>query len=90
MTPDLINGAFEVVGGICSWLNVSRYVKERSVSGIFWPSAIFYSSWGIWNLFYYPALHQPFSFMGGLFLTSGTLVWLAMVVRDKYLRGTRG
>lgn len=92
MTPDLINGAFEAVGGICSWLTVSRYLKERKVSGIFWPAAFYYSTWGIWNLFYYPALHQPISFVCGVFLSSGTVTWLLLVIRDKYkyMRGLQG
>jgi len=82
MTPDQINGAFEFVGGICNWLNVRRYLQHRKVQGIFWPTSIFYATWGIWNLFYYPALHQPLSFVGGLFLTSATLTWLALVIGD--------
>lgn len=83
MMPDLVNGTFELIGGLCSWLNVQRYWKARRVEGIFWPTSIFYASWGCWNLFYYPALHQPWSFTGGIFLTSGTLTWLALVIYDK-------
>lgn len=83
MTPDLINGSFELFGGICNWLNVRRYLQSRRVEGIFWPSAIFYASWGCWNLIYYPSLHQPFSFAAGIFLTSGSLTWLAFVIYDK-------
>jgi hypothetical protein len=82
MTPDTINGSFELIGGVCSWLNVYKYLKSRKVVGIFWPTAIFYVVWGIWNLFYYPALGQPFSFVGGIFLTSATLTWLVMVIYD--------
>ena len=83
MTPDVINGAFELVGGLCSWLNVYKYIKDRKVEGIFWPTSIFYAVWGCWNLFYYPALHQPCSFIGGIFLTSGNLMWLMFVIYDK-------
>lgn len=83
MSVDLVNGTFELVGGLCSWFNVRRYAKDRRVAGIFWPTSIFYAGWGVWNLFYYPALHQPLSFVGGVFLTSGTLAWLAMVLYDK-------
>lgn len=88
-TPDLINGSFEFIGGACNWLNVTRYFKDRRVTGIFWPSSIFYALWGIWNLFYYPTLHQPISFMGGVFLTSGTVTWLLLVIHDLYKYRTR-
>jgi hypothetical protein len=86
MTPhsvDIANGIFETFGAICSWLNVYSYYKQRKVAGIFWPSTIFYSVWGLWNLFYYPSLDQWFSFAGGIILTSGNLVWVLWVMKDK-------
>jgi hypothetical protein len=83
MTPDHINGTFEVVGGLCSWANVHRYMKEREVKGVYWPTTFFYISWGLWNLFYYPSLNQPWSFWGGCFLTAGSIAWLCLVIKDK-------
>lgn len=85
MTPDQINGAFEVFGGFTSWANVLLYLRDRKVAGVYWPATFFYVTWGVWNLFYYPSLDQIWSFWGGLFLTLGSTTWLALVVKDKIL-----
>ena len=85
MTPDVINGLFEFVGGLCSWANVYKYMQDRKVAGVYWPSTVFYISWGLWNLYFYPALNQPWSFWGGVFLTLGSIAWLVLVLKDKIL-----
>jgi ABC-type transport system involved in cytochrome c biogenesis permease subunit len=76
---DLINGIFESVGGFfIVWLNVIRMKKDKTVKGVNIWVQVFYTAWGIWNLFYYPSLNQWFSFIGGLGLVVGNGVWCVM------------
>lgn len=81
MTPDAINGAFEVVGGVCIWLNVRRLAKDKRISGIDWRVTGFFWAWGIWNLFYYPSLDQWASFAGGMVICAGNFVWLGLALK---------
>lgn len=83
-TSDIVNGVFELLGAICVWANVGSYAKDRAVKGVFWPATAFYSVWGLWNIVYYPALGQWFSFWGGVAIVSGNLFWIAWVLWDKY------
>jgi hypothetical protein len=80
--PDLINGAFEFFGGVALCANIRQLLRDKQVKGIHWGSTIFFTSWGVWNVYYYPHLDQWVSFWGGLFICAANLVWLGL--RLKY------
>lgn len=81
MNFDLVNGIFETLGAVAIWANVRRIVRDKMVRGIDWRVTLFFSAWGYWNLFYYPALNQWFSFAGGLALVAGNTVWVALAIK---------
>jgi len=78
---DIVNGLFEVVGGILCWFNVFKLFKDREIKGVYWPVTAFFALWGWWNLYYYPSLGQWASFGGGVFLVLGNTVWAIMALR---------
>jgi len=75
MTVDLTNALFEGIGAILCWNNVLRIRRDREVKGVFWPAQVFWSVWGLWNLFYYSAVGHPFSLWAGAVLVSGNITW---------------
>lgn len=79
--PDLINGSFELVGAWFTWRNYVQLRRDRVLRGVYWPTSAFFAAWGLWNLVYYPALGQWFSFMGGVLLVAGNVAWVAMAVQ---------
>ncbi len=81
MNPDLINGIFEIVGGALIWWDVRCLLRDRVVHGVYWPTRLFFASWGFWNLFYYPGLGQWWSFWGGVFLVAGSSTWSLIAYR---------
>jgi hypothetical protein len=78
MTCDIINGSFELVGGVMTWFNVRRLLNDKKVRGVDWRIAGFWSSWSVWNILYYPLLNQPLSWLAGLVLAVGNLTWLGL------------
>lgn len=76
---DAINGLFEFIGSILTWMNVTRTYKDKGYAGIYLPSVVFFSSWGIWNLYFYPHLNQWLSFLGGCSLVIANLLWVGMM-----------
>jgi len=82
-TPDLINGSIELVGAIFSWRNAWQLRLDREIRGVYWPTSLFFAAWGLWNLYYYPALGQWASFSAGLVLVAGNVAWVAMAIRLK-------
>jgi hypothetical protein len=78
--PDLINGAFELSGAAMLWLNVRQLWRDRRIAGVHWGPTLFFAAWGLWNLFYYPSLHQWASFTGGLAIVSMNTAWLVSLI----------
>lgn len=74
--PDLINGLFEFSGALFNCLNVRAIFRDKKISGVHWSPVVLFSAWGLWNLYYYPHLHQWLSFTGGLAIVSTNLIWL--------------
>jgi len=66
--PDLINGAFEVFGAVAVFLSLRQLYRDKQVRGFHPLTLAFFTSWGGWNLWFYPHLKQWASF-GGAFAT---------------------
>jgi hypothetical protein len=80
MTPDQINAIFEFVSALFIGINVWRLYKDKRVAGVsLWPTA-FFASWGLWNLYFYPALNQWWSFGAGIGIVIVNVLWLGMAV----------
>ncbi len=80
MWPDLINGLFEGLGAVALWGNVIAIRRDRRVNGVDWRATLFFTAWGLWNLYYYPHLGQWLSFVGGLAIVCVNITWLAHVL----------
>ena len=77
--PDLINGLFELSGAYFLGLNVIQMYKDKVLKGYNWKATVFFTSWGMWNLFYYPHLGQWLSFAGGCAIVTVNTVWLGQI-----------
>lgn len=80
MTPDLINGSFELLGGVLIWMNVWRMYKDQELKGVHWGPTLFFTVWGFWNLYYYPHLDQWLSFLGGIVIVAANATWISMTL----------
>lgn len=86
---DLINGIFELLGGLLLCLNVRAVWKTKSIAGVSTLPVILFTVWGFWNLAYYPHLHQPFSTFGAVTVVIANLAWLSLVNWFNLRIGTR-
>ena len=85
--PDLINGVYELVGGLFILLNVIRIHRDKKVRGVSVIAVAFFTSWGYWNLYYYPHLSQWASAIGGLFIAVMNTIWVSQMIY--YIRKER-
>jgi len=53
--------------------------RDKQVKGVSVLATSVFFSWGLWNLYYYPHLDQWLSFLGGLVIVAGNLLWLSMM-----------
>lgn len=79
--PDVINGLFELFGSYFTWMSAIQLYRDKHIRGMYWPSGIFFAVWGLWNLYFYPALGQWFSFSAGVVLVLGQVAWVFLLLR---------
>lgn len=79
-TADFLNALFEFIGGTLTWLNVRSVYRARGYVGITLPAVIFFTSWGCWNLWFYPHLGQDWSFHAGLWMFTANIAWLGLML----------
>ncbi len=83
MNTDIINGLFEGVGACVLMMNVRQLLHDKVICGVHIFPTIFYTLWGLWNLFYYPSLNQWFSFSGGVAIVIVNAAWVALAIHYK-------
>lgn len=81
MSPDIINGLFELSGGLLIANNCRTLWKDQMVRGVNVSTTAFFTAWGVWNLYYYPHLGQWWSFVGGICIASANTIWIALAIR---------
>ena len=81
MTPDMINGLFEAVGGALVLNHCRAVLRDKAVAGVSIFSTAVFSLWGFWNLFYYPHLDQWYSFAGGLVIVTANCLWVYLLMK---------
>ena len=81
MTPDFINALFECLGGLFVALSVHQLWRDNQARGVHWGTVLFFSSWGYWNLYYYPSLGQIWSGAGAIGVALVNTSWLALLWR---------
>ena len=79
ITADFINGLFELLSGAFTLNNCRVLHLHKQARGVSMLSVAFFTVWGLWNLYYYPALNQPLSFYGALFIVSANALYLGMM-----------
>jgi hypothetical protein len=78
--PDLINGSFEMLGGLFILNNCRVLYRDKMVKGVSITSTVFFASWGAWNTYFYRHLDQWASFCGGLVIFGANLLWIALMI----------
>ena len=80
MTPDQINGCFEVVAGLLLSLNIIRLHRDKLVRGVHIIPVIFMATWGFWNLYFYRYINAPWSFVGGILIVTMNTIWMVQMI----------
>ena len=77
---DAINGALELAGALFLLNNCRMLYSHKRVQGVSVSATAFFTTWGLWNLYFYPANGLWLSFVGGLCLASVNVAWVAMAI----------
>jgi hypothetical protein len=77
---DLINGSLEMTGALLLLRNCHLLYQHKRVQGVSVATTAFFSIWGIWNLYFYPANHLWVSFAGGVCLAAVNMTWVTLAL----------
>ena len=81
MWQDAVSGAFSTLSGFMLWNNVRMLYKHKKVKGMSILTVCFFTTWGFWNLYYFPFLKQWWTFAGGFVILSANVVWVYLSLR---------
>jgi hypothetical protein len=87
MSPDVMNACFELGGAMVLVLNLRRMYLDKTVRGVSWIPTAFFTSWGLFNQWFYGALGALWSLRAGALVCAVNLVWLGMTLH--YARQSR-
>lgn len=76
---DLINGLFELTSALFASINVFRLHKDKEVKGVSVIPTIYFTLWGLWNIYFYPSNGFYYSFIGGLFIVLVNTIWIGQI-----------
>jgi hypothetical protein len=74
--PDVTQAFWELGSAVFSVLNIIAIRRSKSVAGVHWAPTAFFSAWGVYNLWFYTALHLPLAYWAGLAITCTNFCWL--------------
>jgi hypothetical protein len=77
---DAINGSLELMGAVFLLNNCWLLYSHKRVQGVSVSATAFFTTWGLWNLYFYPANGLWLSFAGGLCLASVNVAWVGMAI----------
>jgi hypothetical protein len=84
---DAINGILELVGALFLLNNCRLLYQHKRVQGVSVAAPAFFTGWGLWNLYFYPAQGLWVSFAGGLCLAWTNILWVSLALH--YNRRTK-
>ncbi len=80
MNSDMVNGLFELVGGLLLCLNVRRLWIDLKIEGVSMVPVFFFTAWGFWNLYFYPSVNALWSFWGGVVVVVVNVIYVGLYI----------
>jgi len=77
---DMVNGSFQFCAAPFIILSIIKLHKDKMVRGVSCLQVGFFTSLGMWNLYYFPHLNQWASFWGGFSVALADLIWLIQMI----------
>ena len=79
MSPDTVNGMFELLGAVFLVANCVRLYRDKQIKGVSPLPIVFFAVWGLWNLYFYPSVGAMWSFWGGIAVVTVNAFWLGQL-----------
>jgi len=78
---DIINAMFELGGFMAIIPSILAVLRDKCWQGLSLMTPVFFTSWGFWNILYYPHLDQFWSACAAVLLTVSNSIYLALLFK---------
>jgi hypothetical protein len=86
---DSITATFETGTAIIAWMNVRQIVRDKRVTGFWWPSIVFNNMWGVWAFIFYSSLGMWLAVTMLSVKLVGQFSWIGLILYYKHENRTR-
>jgi len=76
---DIVNAGFELLASLFILNHCRVLYQDKQVRGVSVLSSLFFTLWGLWNLYFYPAVNQSYSFYAGICVVVANAIYVAML-----------
>ena len=83
---DLVNGSYESLAAFAVLNHCRVLYNAKKSEGVSILSVIFFWTWGIWNVYYYPHLNQWISFLGGCMIVLANGLYVYLLIKYKFFQ----
>jgi len=89
---DIMNALFELFGAFAVLPSILEAHRTKRIMGVSIITSLFFTSWGLWNIFYYPSLTQTWSGYAAILMTATNAfyLWQVYKYRDPAFAGDYG
>jgi hypothetical protein len=81
-----VNALFELFAAVFVFVSVVKCYRDGSTKGVSLWTPGFFAMWGLWNLWYYPAVGDMLSFYAGMGVAAANLSWTGLIFYTNYVR----
>jgi hypothetical protein len=81
MVEDIVNSGFHLGAAIFTFYNCWIAYQQKEVKGVSKLTVVFMITWGVWNLYYFTAINQPFTWYMNIVIMSANALWLILAMR---------
>lgn len=78
--PDIVNGLYEILGGLFIMLSCRKLYHDKTVKGVSFIHVFYFLTWGYWNLYFYSYVGATFSFYGSIGIAIANTIWAIMIL----------
>ena len=77
---DSINGCFELLGAGFITISIHKLHIDKEVKGFSVIHLGFFTTWGLWNMVFFPSQGLWMSFIGGIGVVTANMIYLAQII----------
>lgn len=84
LLSDMMMGLIQVTSAGFLGVSVLQLFRKKYVSGVSAVTVSFWVAWGLWDLYYFPSLHQWWAFGGGVVVTMMNALYVSLILLYNY------